>query len=58
MVNQYRPFCSERCKMVDLGRWLNEEYVIPTEEAKESPLPQEPLIQDERQEDERQDEKE
>ncbi len=21
------PFCSDRCKMVDLGRWLNGEYV-------------------------------
>jgi len=25
----YRPFCSERCKLVDLGKWLNEEYRIP-----------------------------
>jgi endogenous inhibitor of DNA gyrase (YacG/DUF329 family) len=22
------PFCSERCKMVDLGRWFNEQYSI------------------------------
>lgn len=22
------PFCSNRCKMVDLGKWLNEEYII------------------------------
>lgn len=22
----YGPFCSERCKMVDLGKWLGEEY--------------------------------
>jgi len=22
------PFCSLRCKLVDLGRWLNEEYSI------------------------------
>jgi uncharacterized protein len=22
------PFCSERCKMVDLGKWLGEEYKI------------------------------
>ncbi|TPV96737.1 MAG: DNA gyrase inhibitor YacG [Myxococcales bacterium FL481] len=21
-----RPFCSERCKLVDLGRWLDEDY--------------------------------
>lgn len=23
-----RPFCSLRCKEIDLGRWLNEEYFI------------------------------
>lgn len=22
------PFCSKRCKLVDLGKWLNEEYMI------------------------------
>ncbi len=26
--NPYRPFCSKRCKMVDLGAWLREEYSI------------------------------
>lgn len=25
------PFCSPRCKNIDLGRWLNEEYRIPVE---------------------------
>ncbi len=24
--NPYRPFCSERCKLIDLGRWLSEDY--------------------------------
>ena len=23
------PFCSDRCKMADLGRWFAEEYVVP-----------------------------
>jgi len=23
-----RPFCTSRCQMVDLGRWLNEDYVV------------------------------
>lgn len=23
------PFCSERCRMIDLGRWLDESYVVP-----------------------------
>ncbi len=26
--NAYRPFCSERCKMIDLGDWANENYRI------------------------------
>ena len=24
-----RPFCSERCRQVDLGRWLSGDYAIP-----------------------------
>lgn len=28
---RHRPFCSSRCQLVDLGRWLGEEYVIPGE---------------------------
>jgi endogenous inhibitor of DNA gyrase (YacG/DUF329 family) len=27
--NPFRPFCSERCKLVDLGRWVNDEYSVP-----------------------------
>lgn len=27
--NRWRPFCSERCRMIDLGAWANEEYRIP-----------------------------
>lgn len=27
----FRPFCSERCKMIDLGAWSSEEHVIPGE---------------------------
>jgi endogenous inhibitor of DNA gyrase (YacG/DUF329 family) len=26
---RWRPFCSERCKMADLGRWLSEDYRVP-----------------------------
>jgi endogenous inhibitor of DNA gyrase (YacG/DUF329 family) len=29
--NPYRPFCSERCKKVDLGAWASESFRVPTE---------------------------
>lgn len=29
--NEFRPFCSERCKMIDFGAWANEEYCVPDE---------------------------
>ncbi len=29
--NKVFPFCSERCQLVDLGKWLNEEYRVPGE---------------------------
>ena len=25
------PFCTSRCKMIDLGKWVNEEYRIPVQ---------------------------
>jgi endogenous inhibitor of DNA gyrase (YacG/DUF329 family) len=28
-ASRFRPFCSERCKMVDLGAWANEKFRIP-----------------------------
>jgi endogenous inhibitor of DNA gyrase (YacG/DUF329 family) len=28
-ANKYRPFCSQRCKQIDLGAWAEEKYVIP-----------------------------
>jgi uncharacterized protein len=27
--NPYFPFCSDRCKLIDLGRWLDGAYQIP-----------------------------
>lgn len=27
-TNPYRPFCSERCKLGDLGAWANESYRV------------------------------
>ena len=30
--NPFRPFCSERCKLIDLGQWAKEDYRIPLDE--------------------------
>lgn len=30
--NRFRPFCSERCKLIDLGKWANEEYRVEQRE--------------------------
>ncbi|MEJ8837130.1 DNA gyrase inhibitor YacG [Ramlibacter sp. AN1133] len=29
--NPYRPFCSERCKNIDLGAWASESFRVPDE---------------------------
>jgi len=31
--NPYRPFCSERCRNIDLAQWADENYAIPGEPA-------------------------
>ncbi|MGH8638659.1 MAG: DNA gyrase inhibitor YacG [Burkholderiales bacterium] len=38
--SEWRPFCSERCKLADLGRWLSEDYRVPDEPGA-PPLPAE-----------------
>jgi len=30
--NEFRPFCSERCKMLDFGAWADEEFALPTQD--------------------------
>ena len=30
--SKWRPFCSERCKLIDLGAWANESYRVPAVE--------------------------
>ncbi|MBN8531076.1 MAG: DNA gyrase inhibitor YacG [Alphaproteobacteria bacterium] len=37
----HRPFCSERCRQVDLGRWLKGAYAIPAESSESPELPDE-----------------
>ncbi len=29
--SDFRPFCSDRCRLIDLGQWLNESYTVPVE---------------------------
>ncbi len=29
--SEFRPFCCEKCRMVDLGHWLSESYAVPAE---------------------------
>lgn len=36
--NPLRPFCSERCKLIDLGRWVEGEYRVPGE-----PIPEDQI---------------
>lgn len=38
--NPYRPFCSERCKLIDLGAWANEDYRLPTQDSPQSNISQ------------------
>jgi endogenous inhibitor of DNA gyrase (YacG/DUF329 family) len=39
--NRYRPFCSERCKMIDLGAWATERYRVPVTETDDAEVPDE-----------------
>jgi uncharacterized protein len=34
--SQWRPFCSERCKLIDLGAWASERYRIEAPESTDS----------------------
>jgi endogenous inhibitor of DNA gyrase (YacG/DUF329 family) len=27
--SEFRPFCCEKCRLIDLGQWLNESYTVP-----------------------------
>ncbi len=29
--NEHRPFCSERCKLLDFGAWADEEFALPAQ---------------------------
>lgn len=40
--NQFRPFCSDRCRLIDLGEWFSEERKIAGDE--QTPSSEQPLI--------------
>ena len=33
--NPYRPFCSERCSLIEIGKWADGKYSVEAEEGKE-----------------------
>lgn len=33
--SSFRPFCSEKCRLIDLGQWLNESYTVPVQKLTE-----------------------
>lgn len=43
---KFRPFCSKRCQLIDLGQWANEEHVIASNEQKQDLLPDNIDIED------------
>ena len=47
-ANPTFPFCSERCRLIDLGAWLTEQHSIPGEPApvQDNPVPQERGLKD------------
>lgn len=40
--NKWRPFCSERCRTMDLGAWASEDYRVPTRPAPDDDTPETP----------------
>jgi endogenous inhibitor of DNA gyrase (YacG/DUF329 family) len=42
--NRWRPFCSERCKLIDLGAWASERYRVPVTESKDQPESADPDV--------------
>lgn len=36
--SEFRPFCSEKCRLIDLGQWLTESYTVPVEKLTEEEI--------------------
>ncbi|EBA01130.1 DNA gyrase inhibitor YacG [Marinobacter sp. ELB17] len=48
-ANPERPFCSHRCKLIDLGAWANEEYRVPAQNVSSEDLDQLDQLEDDTQ---------
>ena len=44
--SKFRPFCSERCKLIDLGHWFQETYTVPEKEKIQTSLNGEQSVED------------
>lgn len=42
LSNPYRPFCSDRCRLIDLGAWAGEEHRIPGDPHEDDLLSEDP----------------
>lgn len=38
-VQKYRPFCSRRCADIDLARWMNGAYAVPSQREDDADVP-------------------
>jgi endogenous inhibitor of DNA gyrase (YacG/DUF329 family) len=51
--SEFRPFCTEKCRLIDLGQWLDESYAVPvTKLTEDEALTLEQLINEKNQDDE------
>lgn len=36
--SEFRPFCCEKCRLIDLGQWFSESYAVPAQKLSEEEL--------------------
>jgi endogenous inhibitor of DNA gyrase (YacG/DUF329 family) len=44
--NPWRPFCSERCQLIDFDKWTSEEYRVPGQQINPAEIPVQPSGRD------------
>lgn len=44
--NQWRPFCSERCQLIDFDKWTSDEYRVPGQSINPADMPAQPAGRD------------